>query len=220
MVRSLSRQYAQFPFIGNHRFVDFVKTESLRRGRRVDLLAEFSDLVAWLVATQRLESGEARDALDRWGNGSAGARVLAQARDLRGSFRELLEQIVRGRPVPASTVAAINTVLARHIGYTELVPAQQRFRQEFRFEWRAAVDLLVPLAQAAADFLCEADFSLVRKCGNAQCVRFFYDLSKNHARRWCTMSVCGNRMKVAAHYRRVQRKRQGRSKRFGSKATG
>jgi predicted RNA-binding Zn ribbon-like protein len=33
-------------------------------------------------------------------------------------------------------------------------------------------------------------------------VLLFYDTTKNHARHWCSMSLCGNRHKVAAHYRR------------------
>jgi predicted RNA-binding Zn ribbon-like protein len=37
-------------------------------------------------------------------------------------------------------------------------------------------------------------------------VLFFYDTTKNHARRWCSMAFCGNRHKVAAHYRRQQGK--------------
>jgi len=71
---------------------------------------------------------------------------------------------------------------------------------------RASVDLLVPVAETASDFLCHADFSLVRKCESLACIQYFYDLSKNHARRWCSMSVCGNRMKVAAYHRRARRR--------------
>jgi predicted RNA-binding Zn ribbon-like protein len=35
-------------------------------------------------------------------------------------------------------------------------------------------------------------------------VLFFYDTTKNHARHWCSMTICGNRSKVAAHYRRLR----------------
>ncbi|HNJ42487.1 MAG TPA: CGNR zinc finger domain-containing protein [Acidobacteriota bacterium] len=31
---------------------------------------------------------------------------------------------------------------------------------------------------------------------------YFYDTTKNHTWRWCSMSLCGNRAKAAAHYRR------------------
>ena len=58
------------------------------------------------------------------------------------------------------------------------------------------------LAEAAARLLTEKDLDLVRRCENPACVLHFYDTSKNHRRRWCSMDLCGNRMKVAAHYRR------------------
>jgi predicted RNA-binding Zn ribbon-like protein len=35
----------------------------------------------------------------------------------------------------------------------------------------------------------------------------FYDASKNHSRRWCSMNACGNRMKAALHYRRSRKNR-------------
>jgi predicted RNA-binding Zn ribbon-like protein len=219
MVRYSWRRRAEFPLIGNHRCVDFVNTEGRRRAARVDLLAEFPDLVAWLVAARLLEPAEADEALARWGKGAGGARVLAQARRLRACLRDTLERIVRRRPVGASAVAAINAILARQAGRSEVVRARNGFRRRFHLERRAAVDLLVPVAEAAAEFLCEADFSLVRKCSNPPCLRYFYDRSKNHARRWCSMSVCGNRMKVAAHHRRARRRKaKPRSRSFSGSA--
>jgi predicted RNA-binding Zn ribbon-like protein len=58
--------------------------------------------------------------------------------------------------------------------------------------------LLVPVAQAVAVLLTEGDFSLVRQCEGSECVLWFYDHTKAHRRRWCSMALCGNRMKVAA----------------------
>lgn len=61
--------------------------------------------------------------------------------------------------------------------------------------------LMVPIAQSAADLLCRGDPALVKLCANPECQAFFYDTSKNHTRRRCG-TQCGNRMRVAAHYRR------------------
>src|SRR6516164_5368126 len=41
------------------------------------------------------------------------------------------------------------------------------------------------------------DRTRVRKCG--QCVLHFLDTSKKGTRRWCSMQLCGNRLKVAAY---------------------
>jgi predicted RNA-binding Zn ribbon-like protein len=208
MVRQSHQPSAKFALIGNHRCLDFVNTEGIQKGQRVDFLVDFPDLVAWLAATQLVGPAEAADALHRWSGSPVGAGALVEARTLRASLRQMLEQIVRGRPIATSTVEAINTLLTRRIGYGELVRGRDGFVRRFRFELRAPVDLLVAVAEAAGDLLCHADFSLVRKCENPPCLRYFYDLSKNHARRWCSMSVCGNRMKAAAYHRRAQLRRR------------
>src|SRR5262245_50855010 len=164
MVRRQRRAGARFSLIGNHRCVDFVKTEVIQRGHSVDLLDDFPDLVAWLTAAQLLGPAEAAGALRRWGGTPAGARALVEARTLRADLRVMLEQIERGRPIPASTLEAINSLLARPIGHGELVRARHGFLRRFRFKARAPVDLLVPVAEAASDSRCHADFWLVRKC--------------------------------------------------------
>jgi predicted RNA-binding Zn ribbon-like protein len=211
MVRPGRRRAERFVLIGNDGCLDFVNTEGMQKGQRVDFLSEFPDLVAWLSATHLLGLAETNEAIRRWAGTSGGARALVEARKLRASLRQMLEQIARGRPIAASTVETINALLARPLGHGELVRTRDGFVRQLRFGLRAPGDLLVPVAKAASDFLCHADFSLVRKCENPPCLRYFYDLSKNHARRWCSMTVCGNRMKVAAFHRRAQRRRRPRS---------
>ena len=61
-------------------------------------------------------------------------------------------------------------------------------------------DLFAPLAYSAAKLFAEADRNRVRK--GAQFVLYFYDTSKKGTRRWCSMQLCGNRLKVAAYARR------------------
>jgi predicted RNA-binding Zn ribbon-like protein len=211
VVRSHGRRADRFVLIGNHGCLDFVNTEGMQKGQRVDFLAEFPDLVAWLRAGQLLGPAEADEAIRRWNGTPAGTRALGEARELRASLRQMLEQTARGRPIAASTVKTINALLARPIGHGELVRTRAGFVRQIRFGLRAPVDLLVPVAEAAGDLLCHADFSLVRKCENPPCLRYFYDLSKNHGRRWCSMAVCGNRMKVAAYHRRALHRRRPRS---------
>jgi predicted RNA-binding Zn ribbon-like protein len=53
------------------------------------------------------------------------------------------------------------------------------------------------LAEAVATLLAEGDFTLVRQCEHPECVLWFYDRTKSHRRRWCSMALCGNRHKAA-----------------------
>ena len=43
----------------------------------------------------------------------------------------------------------------------------------------------------------------LRPCANPECRLFLIDHSKPNSARWCSMAVCGNRMKARRHYRRV-----------------
>jgi predicted RNA-binding Zn ribbon-like protein len=42
----------------------------------------------------------------------------------------------------------------------------------------------------------------LRPCANDECRLFLIDRSPANSARWCSMAVCGNRMKARRHYRR------------------
>lgn len=166
------------------------------------MLENFTDLVGWLAAVQVLHPAQAEEAIRRWGNTSDGQRVFEHALAFRAVLREMVKQIVAGEPVLPATIEEINQLLRYRIRYTELISGQAGFTTRSHAEFDEAVHFLTPIAEAASDLLCHADFSLIKKCENPECILYFYDTSKNHVRRWCSMSLCGNRMKAAAFYRR------------------
>jgi hypothetical protein len=45
----------------------------------------------------------------------------------------------------------------------------------------------------------------LRPCANEDCRLFLIDHSKPNSARWCSMAVCGNRMKARRHYQRSRR---------------
>ncbi len=196
-----------FLFVGNRACLDFVNTQAREGGHPVDLLGGFPDLARWLIEAGLLDAEGARQALGSWGGTPEGDRAFREALSLRGALRGACERIVRGERVEQATVDRINGLLALRVGHDQLVQTADGFERRFRPEVSEAVGLLVPVAISAADLLSHDDFSLVKKCENPECVLFFYDTTKNHARRWCSMAACGNRSKVAAHHRR---KKEGR----------
>jgi len=95
--------------------------------------------------------------------------------------------------------------MAQAASHPELVvDGAGKVRLERRRGQRTPLQLLAPVAEAAADLLANGDFDLIRKCEDASCTLWFYDRTKSHRRRWCSMAVCGNRHKVAAFRRRRQ----------------
>ena len=61
----------------------------------------------------------------------------------------------------------------------------------------------MPPVAAVAALFADGDRGLVRKCEDPLCTLWFYDRTKAHRRRWCSMGVCGNRAKVRAHRERA-----------------
>ena len=203
MAEEISRS-GRFLWVGNDLALDLVNTTPVLDGRPTDLLGSFTDLLDWLAEAGRLGASEGAALARRVGRAAGGA-LLEDARAFRSALRSLFEAVVAGAGPPAGTLAAINRQLRRR----EAPEVRYEGGLYVRADTPSALDaesLLLPVAEAAADLLTVRDLSLVRKCENPACVLFFYDTTKNHARRWCSMAWCGNRHKVAAHYRRLRGK--------------
>jgi len=192
----------QFIFIGNHPCLDFINTLIAQNGKQIDLLESFSDLIMWLEQMHLLDKEEAKKAERHWGNKPEGVRILSEARKFRASLREMVERIAAGKSVPPAAIETINKMLRYRVGYRQVTGRAGTFEQQFQADSQEADLLLGLLAESASDLLCTGDLSLIKQCQNPACILFFYDTTKNHGRHWCSMSACGNRLKVAAHYRR------------------
>ncbi|HMF06144.1 MAG TPA: CGNR zinc finger domain-containing protein [Methylocella sp.] len=70
--------------------------------------------------------------------------------------------------------------------------------------WRSPNLWLSPIAEAIGDLICQKDFTFMRKCEGAACTLWFFDVSKGHLRRWCSMAMCGNRAKAARYRARAR----------------
>jgi predicted RNA-binding Zn ribbon-like protein len=197
----------KFLFVGNHPCLDFINTQMVVKGAPTDVLESFEDLVSWLVHAKLLTQSQA-DSAGAELNRKETTSLLEQAKAFRVTLRGLAERIVAHKPILDSTINAINQLLSQRPGYPQLVRNEGGFEQRFHSAATPAHNLLVPLVEAACDLLCRADFALIKKCGNPACILYFYDTTKNHARNWCSMQLCGNRIKVAAHYRRKRNKQR------------
>ena len=70
-------------------------------------------------------------------------------------------------------------------------------------EWRLDADWPARLVLAWGD-LEAAMPGRLRPCANGECHLFLLDRSRAGTARWCSMEVCGNRMKARRHYGRVK----------------
>jgi predicted RNA-binding Zn ribbon-like protein len=104
--------------------------------------------------------------------------------------------------VATEWVEPINEILRITEGHDELISEGGAWRMEFIAREGGLDWLLAAIARSAAELLAEGPKAPLRVCANPQCGLFFYDKSRTHRRRWCSMSVCGNRNKVATFARR------------------
>lgn len=134
--------------------------------------------------------------------------VLLRILRLRESLRAIFASLVDEEPFPASWVEPINEILRITEGHDELVPRQGSWSLQFVARESGLDWLLAALARSAAELLVEGPQVPIRRCANPLCRLFFYDNSRTHRRRWCSMARCGNRHKVAAFLRRRAHRRR------------
>jgi predicted RNA-binding Zn ribbon-like protein len=192
----------RFVFIGGRLCVDFANTIYAPAGSG-DTLGGFDDLVAFLEAAGAVNGGEGRRlrTLARE-SPRQGATAFARTLALREMLRTLLAGLAGGGPVRRQWVDVVNTILQSDFGYPQLVARNGGWSVVSVASVQDPLVALVPVARSAAELIQEGPGAPVRKCANPKCVLYFYDASRTGKRRWCSMAVCGNRMKVAAHARR------------------
>jgi predicted RNA-binding Zn ribbon-like protein len=133
--------------------------------------------------------------------------VLTIILRLRSTMLSIFAAVARKKPVEMSWIAPINEILRITEGHDELVQQGEVWRLQYVAREQGLEWLLAAIARSAAELLVEGVDAPVRRCANPKCRLFFYDDSRTHRRRWCSMSTCGNRHKVAAFFKRRPKKR-------------
>ena len=172
--------------------LDMLNTRANVDGEPYEFWHTDADVERWLVRLGWIREGEA-PAFDE-------GALLATAKALREVIRALLQ--ARKAGVQADPVA-LNGFLRKAVSHPELTwPAPDELHLVRRRKLQTPEQFLSPIAEAAATLLVDADFNLIRTCEHPDCVLWFYDRTKAHKRRWCSMALCGNRHKVAEFRKR------------------
>jgi predicted RNA-binding Zn ribbon-like protein len=132
----------------------------------------------------------------------AAQNLLSRSTDLRDSLRKIFGAMVRKEGIAPEWTTPINRILRITEGHDELVFAESGWKLEFIARESGLDWLLAAVARSAAEIIVEGAQARLRICANPVCGLFFSDHSRTHRRRWCSMTVCGNRHKVASFARR------------------
>ncbi len=186
-----------FVFVGKEVVLDFLNTRPAQDEEPMELLKDFGAVLRWFQAAELLRPGEVTSLERHWGRTARAQRTTEAMRELREELRSEVVSWEHGGAIHGSTVDHLNTLLAEHPLRTKLKANGSAPVAELWFEVREPEDLFAPLAYSAATLFTTVDHKRVRKC--ARCVLHFHDTSKKGTRRWCSMRLCGNRLKVAAY---------------------
>lgn len=192
-----------FLFVGNNLALDFVNTRPVIDGEPAELLPDLAAVLRWFQVAGWLSSRDAGNLRKKWCNSEAATAVVKHLQTWRERLRSAVFTWEAGHALPRSTVEDLNRLMAEFPVLSRLALSGRNLVCESWFRPQTPDGLFAPLAHSAAALFARGDRSRVRCCGN--CVLHFLDTSKKGTRRWCSMELCGNRLKVAAYAAR-QRK--------------
>jgi len=196
-VRFTLAKYGSFRFDAGSLCLNFAATVRHRGSRPRDLLPGPDALALWLrdaglVADPPLPTEEEHRA------------ALA----LRQSIHASVRAIALRDNVETADVSRMNAAAALPLAAPQLAGSPPFL------SWKAdnlILSALAAIARDAVTLVGAADRRRVKICRHRDCRMLFLDASPRNSRRWCAMSICGNREKVAAHRRRLKNRTNGGS---------
>jgi predicted RNA-binding Zn ribbon-like protein len=198
-------------FVADALGLDFLNSIATPVATVIDWIDDGEGLLNWLEQAQlvpgsvleRMRAQALPDELDK---------VADQARSLREWFRGFVLKH-KGRPLAAKNLGELeplNRLLERDEAFRQIASRLTNKGAPFELHamrrWRSPEALLLPIGEALARFACTEDFSDVKACEGPTCTLLFADHTRGRARRWCSMAICGNRAKQAAHRHRLKAK--------------
>ncbi|MGW3444704.1 CGNR zinc finger domain-containing protein [Streptomyces sp. NPDC001076] len=134
------------------------------------------------------------EAARSWQRAHGGSGTVAELRGLVAA-RDALQEVVRGSLPATSLAPLLEDVTSRPrlsadgVEWQLDAPVERRMAAEAVMAW-SAVQQTLP--------------GRLRPCANPECRLFLIDRSRTNKARWCSMAVCGNRMKARRHYQRTR----------------
>jgi predicted RNA-binding Zn ribbon-like protein len=201
-------------FIADAPALDFLNSIASPAGTPVEWLGSGEELLEWLQTAQ-LAPPEIVSQMRRTAVPGELDAVASQARALREWFRGFVQQH-KGKRLRAEALkelAPLNRILERDLEYGQLVkrergqdsePGSGLIWRPVR-RWQTPDSLLLPIARSMAELVSNDDFSQIKACEGPTCTLLFLDRTHGRAKRWCSMAMCGNRAKQAAHRKRGRR---------------
>jgi predicted RNA-binding Zn ribbon-like protein len=195
-----------FLFVGNHLALDFLNTRPVLADGPKELLPDMDALVRWLVASGVLPRHNGKTLARKWRDMPQAPLFLRELLKFRERLRAIVVRQEAGFSVSTAFIAELNSLLKQHPNVIALQRKGEKLDLDAAFEPEKPNDVWAPIATAVAELLSNVPPARLRKC--EACVVHFLDTSKKGSRRWCSMNICGNKIKVSAYQQRKQAARK------------
>ncbi|GCE07809.1 CGNR zinc finger domain-containing protein [Dictyobacter aurantiacus] len=201
-----------FSFISGHMCLDFANTlGGLRGGVTREYLCSYDDFVAWSQQVHSITEEHAINLLHEAElHPDKAVVVLENARMLREVIYRIFAAVATDMQPTEADLTILNAEIGKAMAGGRIISVADGFRWEWPGDSRALDQMFGPIMRSTAELLTSPERSLVRECASTTCSWLFVDRTKNHRRRWCTMTGCGNVAKVR-RYRQQQRQQPVRA---------
>ena len=192
----VSPYISKLPSLGGDLSLDFVNTVHDRHEEPLrNLLQNYLDLVTWIHFADAISNSQ-KQRLLRIGRENQGKadQIYKDALQLREAFYKFVVSLIIQDEAPPTNIQLINQWLSRAFSNLELAQLDNRFVLDWKTENFELESVLWPIIRAFADLITSEDLNRIKQCSN--CGYLFVDNSKNKSRRWCSMEICGNRVKA------------------------
>ena len=195
----------RFELNGGPLALDFVNTLDERRAEPKELLADYARLIQWSAQSGALSEKACSRLLQRAGREPRkAAQALRTARTLRELIFSILTSLDRNEDLDATLMADLNRWIVKVGSHKSLLSRDGEFQWVYDEKAGDFQAMLWPVVDSAAFVLADRETATrIKLCEGETCAWAFIDNSRRRNRRWCDMTVCGNRAKAKRHRRRV-----------------
>ncbi|TAM11542.1 MAG: hypothetical protein EPN72_10700 [Nevskiaceae bacterium] len=179
----------RFPLLGERLCLDLVNTCRLRDGESVDLLEDRPALAEWL---------DAQASRIRW-SGPPVDEDLATLKATRAAITPLLRAAAHHTRPATPDVENFNRLLAQPAPALQLEWSASAAPHSTVAARHQSAVLQHRILVDALGLLAGSDCTRLRQCAHPGCILLF--VATHPRRRWCRTDTCGNRARVARHYR-------------------
>lgn len=144
------------------------------------------------VPTDELQGAAGRKLARSWG-GTGSADELARLRRVRRALQTVI------RDGDAAAVGELEGFLEGAVRTPRLTPDGVVWELQVPEDDRLAAGAVLAWSSVITEFP-----GRLRACANDECSQFLVDHSRPGTAKWCSMAVCGNRMKARSHARRAK----------------